>query len=63
MFKIAQAAVNQSRRPARGAAANVTLVQQKHLEPTQRRIARDTGAINAGADHDYVKLLFEDVVC
>src|SRR6266508_1535218 len=63
VFEIAQAAMNQSCRPARSAAADVALIEKQDLEPAHRRVARDTGAVYSSTDHDHVKLWFGNFAC
>ena len=56
-FEIAEAAVDQLRRAAAGAAREVALVDDEHGETAQRRLARDRRAVDPGADHDQIEVV------
>ncbi len=55
-FKIAQTAVNQPAGPARGAVAQIALLDQAGAQAAQRGVAGDAGTVDAAADHDQVKM-------
>ena len=54
--------MNQSRGPTGRATANVALVEEQDFQAAHRRVARDPGAVDAGADDDYVKLATHHLV-
>ena len=55
LLQIAQAAVEQLGRPARGSGGEVARLDQSHGQPTGGRVERRTGAGDAAADHDDVE--------
>src|SRR5215213_102517 len=54
MFEIAQAAMNQTRRGAGRAVAEVALVDQQHFQPAHRSIASDAGTVDSAAYDNHV---------
>jgi len=54
VLEVAQAAMDQARRRARGSHREIAALDEQHGEPAQRGFARDRGAVDAGADHDHV---------
>ena len=61
MFEVTQSPMNQSGGPARGSAADIAFVQQDNFQPSHGSIARDAGAVDAGADNDQVECFGTDV--
>ena len=57
LLQVAQPAVDQARGVRRGPAAEVALVHERRADTAQRRIAGDTGARDAAADHQQVHRL------
>ena len=53
-LQIAQSAVYQPARPARGGAAEIRLLHEAHTQPPARRVPRDAGAVDAAADDDEI---------
>jgi hypothetical protein len=56
MLEIPQPAVNQARRRAARAAADVTALDDQHLEPRDRRLARDRRPIDPRPNDDQLVL-------
>ncbi len=54
VFEIAQAAVDQLAGVGRGGRGEILRFKQRHLQPTPRRIGRDTDAVDAAADDDQI---------
>ena len=54
--EVAQAAVHQLRRGARGSPGEVALVDERDLEAVRGRRLGDAGADDAAADHEQVEL-------
>jgi hypothetical protein len=61
-FQVAQAAMDQAAGSRAGAGAEVVLVYQHHPEPTHRRVAGDSGAGYAPADHQDVGRLRRELI-
>ena len=57
VFEIAQPAMDQLGRPARGVAGQIVLLGQQHRQPAPRGVARDPGTIDAAADDQEIDLL------
>jgi hypothetical protein len=57
VLEIAQSAMDEPRRSARGPAREIVLLDERHLQPTQRGIASDATSRDAAADHEQVELL------
>ena len=57
VLEVAEAAVHQLRRLGRRARREVGLLDERHLEPAQRRVARDARAGDAAADDEQVERL------
>src|SRR5207244_4460130 len=55
VLEVAEPAVDQPSGPARGARAEVGLVQQQDAEAAHGGVARDPAAVDAGADDDQVE--------
>ena len=56
MLEVAQPAVDQLGAPLRGRRGDVALLDQEHLEAAPGGIARDAGAVDAGADDEEIEL-------
>ena len=54
--QVTDAAVHQLRRAARRSGGEIARFDQRHRQPAHRRIARDTGARDAAADHRHVEI-------
>src|SRR5215208_2377276 len=52
VLQVAQAAVDQTRRPLRRPAGDVALVQEQHPQAPHRGVTGYAGAVYAGSDHD-----------
>ena len=52
MLEVPQPAMNQPRRSAAGAHADVAAFDEQRLDPAERRLARNRRAVDPGADHD-----------
>ncbi len=57
LLEVAQAAVDQLRRAARGPGSPVALLDQRDREPAARRVEGGAGADDAAADHDEVEFV------
>src|SRR6266581_4316283 len=57
MLQIAQASVNDPRRPARRSRGKIMLLDQKRPFTAPGTLARDSDAVNSATDHDYLKPL------
>ena len=55
VLEVAQTAVNEPRRAARGAAREIGLLDERDIQSAQRRIARDAASGDAAADHQDVE--------
>ena len=55
MLEISQPAVDEPRRRAARPAADVAAIEEQRLQAAQRRLARNRGAVDPGADHDQVE--------
>ena len=62
VFEVAQAAVDQLRRHAAGAAGEVALVDQADAQAAQRRVQRHAGASNAAAEDEEVQYAIRQYV-
>ena len=52
VLEVTQPAVDQPRRRAAGAGADIAALDEQHLDAAERRLARDRRPIDPGADHD-----------
>ena len=57
LLEVAESSVDQLRRPARGARGEVGVLDQRGPDPAHRRVARDTGAVDAASDHEEIERL------
>ena len=56
VLEIAQAAMDQLEGVVRGGATEIGAIDDRDPQATQRGIARDAGAVDAGADHQEIEL-------
>src|SRR5687768_9855527 len=56
MLEVADATMNEARRPARGAAREVVAFDERGAQPSHRCVARNAGAVDTAADNENVEL-------
>ena len=55
LFEIAKAAVDQFGRGRAGMARQIVLLDEQHVEPAPRRVARDRRPVDAAADDEEIE--------
>ncbi len=55
VLQVAQPTVDQTRRPLRGPARDVALVQEQHPQAPHRGVTGYAGTVYAGTDHDQIE--------